>query len=212
MYCFTDIELRLMPEPGFKVRSFSFHIQFIFLLRSWLAAKLRAMYNSFKIKASAVTRTQSTSSHNFCFQYTEGNGNLLQCSCLKNPRDGGAWWASIYGVTQNRTRLKWRSSSSSSRVSPERQKWLIPVNLWGVGVESVQFSCSVMSDSWPHGLQHTRPPCPSPTPRTCSNSYPSSQRCHPAISSFGVLSIPASNLSQHHQGLLQGLSSSNQVA
>ena len=36
----------------------------------------------------------------------EGNGNLLQCSCLENPRDGGAWWAADYGVTQSRTRLK----------------------------------------------------------------------------------------------------------
>ena len=41
----------------------------------------------------------------------EGNGNPLQCSCLENPRDGGAWWAAVYGVTQNRTRLKWLSSS-----------------------------------------------------------------------------------------------------
>ena len=44
----------------------------------------------------------------------EGNGNPLQCSCLENPRDGGAWWAAIYGVAQSRTRLK-RLSSSSSR-------------------------------------------------------------------------------------------------
>ena len=42
----------------------------------------------------------------------EGNGNPLQCSCLENPRDGGAWWASVYGVTQSRTRLKRLSSSS----------------------------------------------------------------------------------------------------
>ena len=35
----------------------------------------------------------------------EGNGNLLQCSCLENPRDGGAWWANVYGVTQSWTRL-----------------------------------------------------------------------------------------------------------
>ena len=35
----------------------------------------------------------------------EGNGNPLQCSCLENPRDGGAWWAAVYGVTQSRTRL-----------------------------------------------------------------------------------------------------------
>ena len=41
----------------------------------------------------------------------EGNGNPLQCSCLENPRDGGAWWVAIYGVAQSRTRLKWLSSS-----------------------------------------------------------------------------------------------------
>ena len=44
----------------------------------------------------------------------EGNGNPLQCSCLENPRGGGAWWAAIYGVAQNQTRLKRLSSSSSS--------------------------------------------------------------------------------------------------
>ena len=43
----------------------------------------------------------------------EDNGNQLQCSCLENPRDGGAWWAAIYGVTQSRAQLKWLSSSSS---------------------------------------------------------------------------------------------------
>ena len=43
----------------------------------------------------------------------EGTGNLLQCSCLENPKDGGAWWAAICGVTQSGTRLKWLSSSSS---------------------------------------------------------------------------------------------------
>ena len=45
----------------------------------------------------------------------EGNGNSLQCSCLQNPRDRGAWWAAVYGVPKSRTRLK-RLSSSSSRV------------------------------------------------------------------------------------------------
>ena len=43
----------------------------------------------------------------------EGNGNPLQCSCLENPRVGGACWAAVYGVAQSRTRLKWLSSSSS---------------------------------------------------------------------------------------------------
>ena len=41
----------------------------------------------------------------------EGNGNPLQCSCLENPRDRGAWWAAIYGVAWSWTRLKWLSSS-----------------------------------------------------------------------------------------------------
>ena len=44
----------------------------------------------------------------------EGNGNPLQCSCLENPRNGGAWWAAIYGIAQSRTQLKRLSSSSSS--------------------------------------------------------------------------------------------------
>ena len=43
----------------------------------------------------------------------EGNGNPLQCSCLENPRDGGAWWAAVYEVAQSQTRLKRLSSSSS---------------------------------------------------------------------------------------------------
>ena len=38
--------------------------------------------------------------------FGEGNGNPLQCPCLENPRDGGAWWAALHGVTQNWTRLK----------------------------------------------------------------------------------------------------------
>ena len=47
-----------------------------------------------------------------------------------------------------------------------------------------QFSSSVVSDSlWPHGLQHARPPCPSPSPGACSNSFPLNQWCHPTIPS-----------------------------
>ena len=42
----------------------------------------------------------------------EGNGNPLQRSCLENPRDGGAWWAAVYGIAQSRTRLERLSSSS----------------------------------------------------------------------------------------------------
>ena len=53
----------------------------------------------------------------------EGTGNPLQCSCLENPRDGGARWAAICGVTQSRTRLKrLSSSSSSSSLLPHKKK------------------------------------------------------------------------------------------
>ena len=56
----------------------------------------------------------ATSLSLFSFIFGEGNGNPLQCSCLENPRDGGAWWAAVYGVAQSRTQLKRLSSSSSS--------------------------------------------------------------------------------------------------
>ena len=61
--------------------------------------------------------SDTTERLNFHFSLScigEGNGNPLQCSCLENPRDGGAWWAAVYGVAQSRTRLKRLSSSSSS--------------------------------------------------------------------------------------------------
>ena len=56
-------------------------------------------------------RKESDTTERFHFHFSlscigEGNGNPLQCSCLENPRDGGAWWAAIYGVAQSRTRLK----------------------------------------------------------------------------------------------------------
>ena len=74
------------------------------------------------------------------------------------------------------------------------------------------FSHSVVSDSLrPHGPQHTRPPCLSPTPRVYPNSCPLSQWCYPTISSLLSPSPPAFNLSQH-QGLFQWVSSSHQVA
>ena len=73
---------------------------------------------------------------------------------------------------------------------------------------SVHFSRSVMSNFlWPHGLQHTRPPCPSPTPRVYPNSCALSQWCHPTISfsvtPFSCLqSFPASGTSNEHSGLI----------
>ena len=65
-------------------------------------------------------RTESDTTERLHFHFSlscigAGGGNPLQCSCLENPRDGGAWWASVYGVAQSQTRLKRLSSSSSNR-------------------------------------------------------------------------------------------------
>jgi len=74
-----------------------------------------------------------------------------------------------------------------------------------------QFSCLVVSDSWrPHGLQHARPPCPSPTPRVYSNSCLLSRWCHPTISSSVIpfsshlQSFPASGSFQMNQFFSSG--------
>ena len=56
--------------------------------------------------------TQRLHFHFLLSCFGEGNGNPLQCSCLENPRDGGAWWAAVYGVAQSRTRRKRLNSSS----------------------------------------------------------------------------------------------------
>ena len=71
-------------------------------------------------------REQSDTTERLPFHFSlsctgEGNGNPLQCSCQENPRDGGAWWAAVYGVAQSRTRLMWLSSSSSRQKTMESQ-------------------------------------------------------------------------------------------
>jgi len=64
-----------------------------------------------------------------------GNGNPLQCSCVENPRDDGAWWAAVSGVTQSRTQLKRPSTSSSSSLSfkltcnPALSNFIAPANV-----------------------------------------------------------------------------------
>ena len=67
----------------------------------------------------------------------EGNGNPLQCSCLGNPRDSGAWWAAIYGIAQSRTRLKWLSSSSSKECLPKLDLLVNHIILWPLSMTSL---------------------------------------------------------------------------
>ena len=64
----------------------------------------------------------------------EGNGNPLQCSCLENPRDGGAWWAAVYGVAQSWTRLKRLSSSSSNALIQAIWSYILefPLPMWSL--------------------------------------------------------------------------------
>ena len=70
----------------------------------------------------------------------EGNGNPLQCSCLENPRDGGAWWAAVYGFAQSQTWLKRLSSSSMALVATT-------LFTWGVGL-LVDGTCFLIDLAW----------------------------------------------------------------
>ena len=129
----------------------------------------------------------------------KGNGNPLQCSCLENPRDGGAWWAAVYGVTQSWTRLKWLSSSRSMTSNTEHPS---------VQFSSVTQSCSTLCDpmdcSTP-GLpvHHQLPEFTQTHVHWVGDAI---QPSHPLSSP----SPPVLNLSQH-QGLFKWVSSLHQV-
>ena len=101
--------------------------------------------------------------------------------------------------------LYWGTSTSTSLVCNRKTNcmkkcyYFMSKSIFRLSISSIQFSRSVMSDSLqPHELQHTRPPCLSPTPGIHSNSRPSSRWCHPAVSSSVVpfsscpQSLPAS--------------------
>ena len=84
---------------------------------STLAWKIPWVEEPGRLQSMGLRRVEhhwATSLSLFTFMHWRRNGNPLQCSCLENPRDGGAWWAAVYGVAQSRTRLKRLSSSSSS--------------------------------------------------------------------------------------------------
>ena len=128
----------------------------------------------------------------------EGNGNPLQCSCLENPRDGGAWWAAVYGVAQSRTRLKWLSSSSAT--------WKPSILLQ---FSSLAQSCPTVCDPMDHSMLGL----------PVNHQLPESTQTHfhwvsDAIQPSHTLSSPsppAFNLSQH-QGVFKSVSSLHQVA
>ena len=128
--------------------------------------------------------------------------------------------SSIHGILQARI-LEWVAISFSRGSSwPSDQTQVSGIiggffTIWAnreAQFSSVQFSFSVVCDSLQHyGLQHTRLPCPSPTPGAYSNSHPSSWWCHPAHLILSSPSPPAPNPSQH-QSLFQWVNSSHEVA
>ena len=90
----------------------------------------------------------------------EGNGNPLQYSCLENPRDGGAWWAAVYGVAQSQTQLK-RRSSSSSNLKETEQLYGYPEERWPRGMTPAVwritdhlFLADGLSDLTRHGVYY----------------------------------------------------------
>ena len=87
---------------------------------STFAQKIPWMEEPGRLQSMGSLESDTTEQLHFHFLLScigEGNGNPLQCSCLENPRDRGAWWAAIYGIAQSQTRLKRLSSSSRSRSS-----------------------------------------------------------------------------------------------
>ena len=117
------------------------------------------------------------------------------------------WWQSSHRMRGKSTLQQDSLAFLSYRIWLQQPCTFRPRTLWRFSSSSVHFSHSIMSDSlWPHGLQHARPPCPSPTPRACLNSCPLNRWCHPTISSSVVPFSSHLHLSQH-QGLFKWVSS-----
>ena len=111
-----------MARPGHSVFSY-FILQILIWRRQWhptpvlLPGKSRGQRSLVDCGPWGPKESDRTERLHFHFSLSrigEGNGNPLQCSCLENPRDGGAWLAAVYGVAQSWTRLKRLTSSSSS--------------------------------------------------------------------------------------------------
>ena len=103
----------------------------------------------------------------------KGNGNPLQYSCLEYPMDRGTRSAIVHGARKSQAHI-------STELSNNWIFSLYSVTFLPFQISSVAQSCPTLRS---HGLQHTRLPCPSPTPEACSNSCPQSRWCHPTISS-----------------------------
>ena len=114
----------------------------------------------------------------------------LKYSYLENPTNRGSWLQSMGSKRVGHDWVTEQLSNWAHNYTHMNTHWHIVSTQYEAAIirfSSVQFSRSVVSDSLrPHESQHSRPPCPSPTPRVHSDSCPSSQWCHPAISSSVV--------------------------
>ena len=114
-----------MVEWGFEFRSYSIKPHFKCLygegngnLLQYSCQKIPWMEEPGRLQSMGLLRVRHDWELHFHFSLScigERNGNPLQCFCLENPRDGRGWWATIYGVAQSRTWMKWLSSSGSSK-------------------------------------------------------------------------------------------------
>ena len=118
-----------------------------------------------KTRRKTMTGRRKPQMRTLHFSYSLGNGHPVQCSCLENPRDGGAWWAAVSGVAKSWTQLKWLSSSSSSSSSVKvKVKLLSHVRLlatpWTVAYQlplSMEFSRQEHWSRLPFPLQGNLP-------------------------------------------------------
>ena len=104
----------------FLIDLFFFFLSFPNLIRQWHPTLVLSPGKSHRQRSlvghSPWGHEESDTTERLHFYFSlscigDGNGNPLQCSCLENPRDGGAWWAAVYGVAQSRTRQKRLSSN-----------------------------------------------------------------------------------------------------
>ena len=113
-------------------------------------------------------RSESDTTEWLHFQFSlscigEGNGNPLQCSCLENPRDGGTWWAAVFGVARSQTRLKWRSRGGSSCYLVSGS--ILPISLRQLDFDPNSFMSSNQPNLWD---LETEPHPPFPGVSLCS--------------------------------------------
>ena len=107
-----NLDLSRLHEPTLKPISYNWKPPFSYKSQQIPLSLICIVLQSFHFSFSCIG---------------EGNGNPPQCSCLENPRDGGAWWAAVYGVAQSRTRLTRLSSSNSSKGKYQQQSKVLMI-------------------------------------------------------------------------------------